>query len=203
MNPFEQGLQRYYSSEQIARIQSQIIGIGGAGGLGSNIAVILTRSGFKHFEIIDSDVIEASNLNRQHYFIEEIGQEKVAVLKNRLLQINPDVHVQTHTIRWQPTIGKKFFKDCAFVVEAFDHAENKHAFISFYQDKRQYIISGSGMAGLNEKKEMGVRKLGNIYIAGDLSTDVALRNPPLAPRVTACAAMMAEIILDLTLGIRE
>ncbi|HPM08003.1 MAG TPA: sulfur carrier protein ThiS adenylyltransferase ThiF [Bacilli bacterium] len=203
MNPFEQGLQRYYSADQLSRIQSQRIGIGGAGGLGSNIAVILTRSGFKHFEIIDSDVIEASNLNRQYYFLDEIGQEKVLALKRRLLQINPDLDVHTHCLRWGPAIGEKFFKGCDFVVEAFDQVDNKHAFITFYQDKHKYIISGSGMAGLKEKREMHVKKVGNVYIAGDLSTDVAEGHPPLAPRVTACAAMMAEVIMDLTLGIRR
>lgn len=202
MNPFEQGLQRYYSADQLNRIQSQRIGIGGAGGLGSNIAVILTRSGFKDFEIIDGDIIEASNLNRQHYFLDEIGQEKVSVLKKRLLKINPGADVQAHCLRWQPNIGEKFFNGCDFVVEAFDQVDNKHAFIAFYQDHHKHIISGSGMAGLFEKKEMGIKKIGNVYIAGDLSTDVAKGHPPLAPRVTACAAMMAEVILDLTLGIR-
>jgi sulfur carrier protein ThiS adenylyltransferase len=59
MNPFEQGLLRYLTKEQLAIIQKQHIGIGGAGGLGSNVAMILTRSGFKHFQIIDSDIIDA------------------------------------------------------------------------------------------------------------------------------------------------
>ena len=62
MNIFEQGLLKYLKPEQLALIQSKKIGIGGAGGLGSNCAMMLVRSGFKNLEIIDQDVIDASNL---------------------------------------------------------------------------------------------------------------------------------------------
>jgi NADH dehydrogenase FAD-containing subunit len=59
------------------------------------------------------------------------------------------------------------------------------------------------MAGLTQKEPMSVKKLGNVYICGDRSTNSHEGHPPMAPRVTACAAMMAEIILDLTLGIKQ
>ncbi len=200
MNLFEQGLLRYLTKNQLDTIQSKKIGIGGAGGLGSNIAMILTRSGFKHFEIIDFDVIEASNLNRQQYFLDEIGLDKVTVTQKRLLDINPDLNIQTHQIKWTPEIGEQFFKNCDFIVEAFDNKEWKHKFVDFYCDKTRCLISGVGMAGLLEKKPLTIKKVGNIYFVGDRTTDAALENPPMAPRVTACAAMMAEIILDLTIG---
>ena len=58
------------------------------------------------------------------------------------------------------------------------------------------------MAGLTKKKPMTIKSIGNITFVGDQSTDSALGHPPMAPRVTACAAMMAEIVLDLTLNIK-
>src|SRR5271154_5591556 len=100
MNILEQGLLRYLKPEQLARIQSKKIGIGGAGGLGSNCAMMLVRSGFKNLEIIDQDVIDASNLNRQQYFLKELGLPKVDVLKKRLLDINPDAHIMIHQTQW-------------------------------------------------------------------------------------------------------
>lgn len=203
MNPFEQGLLKYLQPEQLKTIQSKKIGIGGAGGLGSNTAMILTRSGFKHFEIIDQDVIDASNLNRQQFFIHEIGQDKVSVLKKRLLDINPDLNITAHKTKWTPETGDQYFKGFDFVIEAFDVAEWKHKFVSFYHDKAPMMVSGVGMAGLIEKKPMTVKKTGNIYFVGDLATDSALGHPPMAPRVTACAAMMSEIVLDLTLGLQR
>ena len=75
-NLFKQGLLKHFSAEQLSRIESFTIGIAGAGGLGSNCALNLVRSGFKHFVICDFDVIEPGNLNRQFYF-QEIGRAHV------------------------------------------------------------------------------------------------------------------------------
>ena len=199
MNLFDQGLLRYLKLEQLEKIRSVKIGIGGAGGLGSNVAVILARSGFNHFEIIDQDSIDPSNLNRQQYFLDEIGKVKVEILKKRLLDINPDLLMKVHQVHWTPQTGDQYFFGCQFIVEAFDQAESKFRFVEFYQNKTKFLVSGNGMAGLLEKKPMQVKKLGNIYMVGDYTTDSAQGHPPMAPRVTACAAMMAEVVLDLSL----
>jgi sulfur carrier protein ThiS adenylyltransferase len=201
MNIFEQGLLRYLKPEQLALIQSKKTGIGGAGGLGSNCAIILARSGFKYFEIIDQDVIDASNLNRQQYYTNEIGLPKVTVLKERLLSINPDAEVLIHQTSWHEGNAANFFKGSDFIVEAFDTADFKYRFVEYYALRVKLIVSGVGMAGLNEKQPMTVKKMGNIYICGDRTTDSAKGHPPMAPRVTQCAAMMAEIILDQSLGL--
>lgn len=202
MNLFEHGLLKYFSKEQLKKIQSIHVGIGGAGGLGSNIAIMLVRSGFKYLEILDKDMIEPSNLNRQQYFLNEIGKNKITTLKKRLLAINPQAYIKTHSVLWTPQNGLRFFKNCPIIAEAFDGKENKHSFVEFYQDKAKIIVSGNGMAGLNNKKLLRVKTMGNIYIVGDYTTDASLGNPPLAPRVTMCAAMMAQIILDYALSTR-
>jgi sulfur carrier protein ThiS adenylyltransferase len=201
MNIFEQGLLKYLKDEQLALIQSKRIGIGGAGGLGSNCAMVLVRSGFKILEIIDQDLIDASNLNRQQYFSAEIGSPKVEMLKKRLLDINPDANILIHQAQWHEGNAENFFKGFDFIVEAFDVTDWKHRFVQYYATRLSVIISGVGMAGLNEKKPMTVKKMGNVYICGDRSTDSTQGHPPMAPRVTQCAAMMAEVILDLTLSI--
>jgi sulfur carrier protein ThiS adenylyltransferase len=199
MNIFEQGLLKYLTPEQLALIQSKKVGIGGAGGLGSNCAMVLVRSGFKDLEIIDQDIIDASNLNRQQYFSAEVGLPKADQLKKRLLDINPDANILIHQTKWHEGNAQNFFKGSDFIVEAFDAADFKHRFVQYYAPRVKVIVSGVGMAGLNQKKPMTVKKMGNIYICGDRSTDSAQGHPPMAPRVTQCAAMMAEIILDLTL----
>ena len=200
MNIFEQALLKYLKPEQLALIQSKKVGIGGAGGLGSNCAMILVRSGFKILEIIDQDVIEASNLNRQQYFTAEIGLPKVEALKKRLLSINPDAAIIIHQARWHEGNAEDFFKGFDFIVEAFDTADFKYLFVQYYAPRAGMIVSGVGMAGLSEKQPMTVKKIGNVYICGDRTTDSAQGHPPMAPRVTQCAAMMAEIILDAALG---
>ncbi|MBI3601286.1 MAG: sulfur carrier protein ThiS adenylyltransferase ThiF [Candidatus Omnitrophica bacterium] len=201
MNIFEQGLLRYLKPEQLQTIQSKKIGIGGAGGLGSNCAMMLVRSGFKHLEIIDQDVIDPSNLNRQQYFANEVGLSKVEVTKKRLLDINPDAHIIIHQTQWNESNAGQFFKGFDFIVEGFDVTDWKHRFVQYYAPRFPVVISGIGMAGLLEKQPMIVKKVGNVYICGDRSTDTRQGHPPMAPRVTQCAAMMAEIVLDLTLGL--
>ena len=201
MNPFEDSLLKYLSLDQLQMIQSKRIGIGGAGGLGSNVAVTLVRCGFRNFEILDTDRIDYSNLNRQQYFFDEVGGMKTEILRKRLLAVNPDCAVRLFPVLWTPDQGALFFNGCDFVVEAFDRAESKHAFVSFYQNRAPVVVSGVGMAGLSEKMPLIVKRLGNVYLAGDFTTDASQGQPPLAPRVTACAAMMAGIILDLTCGL--
>ncbi len=202
MNILEQGLLRYLKPEQLSLIQSKKIGIGGAGGLGSNCAMMLVRTGFKHLEIIDQDVIDASNLNRQQYFGNEVGLPKVEVTKKRLLDINPDADVLIHQTQWNEAKGGQFFKGYDFIVEAFDIVDWKYRFVQYYAPRFSIIISGVGMAGLTQKEPMSVKKVGNVYICGDRTTDSHQGHPPMAPRVTACAAMMAEVVLDVTLGIK-
>lgn len=199
MNIFEKGLRTYLNEDQIRAIQAEHVGIGGAGGLGSNCAMILARTGFKHFEIIDQDVIEPSNLNRQQFFYDEVGLPKVDCLRERLKAINPDISLKTRQVRWNESNADEFFNGCRIVVEAFDRADFKFRFVEYYMPRREYVVSGSGMAGLLEKKPMKIRRVANLFVAGDQSTDSAKGHPPMAPRVTACAAMMAEVVLDLAL----
>lgn len=201
MNILEEGLLKYLKPEQLSMIQSKKIGMGGAGGLGSNCAMMLVRSGFRNLEIIDQDIIDPSNLNRQQFYAAEIGLPKVDTLKKRLLDINPDANIIIHQAKWHEGNADNFFKGFDYIVEAFDVADWKYRFVQYYSPRFAVIVSGVGMAGLFEKKPMTVKKMGNVYICGDRATDSAQGHPPMAPRVTQCAAMMAEIILDLSLGV--
>ena len=195
MNLFENGLAQYLSSEQLAKIRSTKIGIGGAGGLGSNVALLLCRCGFNQFEVLDKDIIEPSNLNRQQYFLEDINKIKVEALKTAMLRINPETTIATHKIAWSKDNASLYFQDCTIIVEAFDQADNKHDFVEYYQDKADIIVSGNGMAGIASPHEINVRKLKNIFLVGDNISSVEDGLPPMAPRVTLCAAKMADIIL--------
>ena len=200
-NPFETALLRYLSPQQLATIQSKKIAIGGAGGLGSNVAVALVRTGFRLLTILDKDVVDASNFNRQDYTLKDIGRPKVEALKERLLSINPDLQVVGIKQSWAERSAGRPFQNCDIVVEAFDQAEWKFRFVEFYRTRAPFVVSGNGMAGLLQKAPMTLKKVGNVYLVGDGTTSITDGNPPLAPRVIQCAARMAEIVLDLTLGL--
>jgi len=199
MNIFENALLRYLKPEQLSAIQKTKIGIGGAGGLGSNVAMILVRTGFCRFEIIDKDLVEASNLNRQNYTLADIGKPKVECLESSLRAINPDIQLILHQQEWAKDKASGLFQDCAVMVEAFDKASCKFDFVEYYRARAPYVVSGNGMAGLDIATELSIRKAGNVFIIGDGRTDTADGHPPLAPRVIECAAKMAGTILQLIL----
>ena len=199
-NIFEAGLRRYLTDAQLEKIRAARIGIGGAGGLGSNVAIALIRTGFRHLEILDKDIVEASNLNRQDYILSDIGKPKVERLKARLLSINPDANITIHHEEWTPANAENFFKDAGIIFEAFDKAAVKSLFVECYAARPACIISGNGMAGMNTTTSATkVRQTGNIFIVGDGTTSIEDGHPPLAPRVIQCAAKMAEIALNVIL----
>ncbi|MFP4473671.1 MAG: sulfur carrier protein ThiS adenylyltransferase ThiF [Candidatus Omnitrophota bacterium] len=193
-------LRVYFSDKDLLHLQSLKVGIAGTGGLGSNIAVMLARSGLCQFCLLDRDRLEAANLNRQHFFPEHIDRPKVTCLKEQLVTINPDISCREYYLEWSPGQPNDPFPQCDILFEAFDGAETKARFIDYYSGMVPCLISGNGMCGLNPLEPLPVRRVADVFVVGDGVTDVSPEQPPLAPRVTACAAKMAEIGLAWALG---
>lgn len=77
--------------------ESLHIAIIGCGGTGSNVALCLASSGFQNFTLVDFDVVQASNLNRQFaYDLRDIGNSKVICLRDKLQQINKGLNISTY-----------------------------------------------------------------------------------------------------------
>jgi sulfur carrier protein ThiS adenylyltransferase len=188
--------------EEIKKILStKCVGIAGAGGLGSNVAAALVRTGIHQLVIADFDVVSASNLNRQFYFRDQIGVKKVFALRDNLFKINDKAIIKTHDCRVSKDNIIKLFSDCQIIVEAFDRAEMKEMLIEELLDKLPDIpiISGVGLAGWGYSNDIRVRNYGKLFICGDMEREVAANMPPLAPRVTMVAAMQANVVLEILL----
>jgi len=82
-------LENRHGVEIQKKFEAACIGIAGLGGLGSNIAVHLARMGVEHLVLADFDVVDITNLNRQHYTIQHLGTPKTEALISQLLDINP------------------------------------------------------------------------------------------------------------------
>lgn len=177
------------------------VGIAGAGGLGSNCAVALVRSGIGKLIIADFDVVSESNLNRQYYFYDQIGQIKVYALKDNIERINPEVNVTVHNTKLDRDNLIHIFADCDIIVEAFDQADEKEMIIETVLSEfpEKPIISGIGMAGFGDNNSLQSRQIDNLYICGDEKSEISEQNPPLAPRVGVVANMQANIVLELLL----
>ena len=170
------------------------IGIAGAGGLGSNVAVNLVRSGITNIKVADFDVIDQSNLNRQFYFKDQVGMLKVEALYENLTRINPDLKLDIKNIKLDKSNTKKFFEDCDIVVEAFDKNKYKSMLLEEV-GKKDLIVCGNGI-GHHSLEDITVRKMGkNIYIVGDFITDIK-DNKTYSSKVQIVASMMANIVME-------
>ncbi len=182
-------------------LQRATIGIAGAGGLGSNIAVSLARTGIGKLIIADFDKIESSNLNRQQYFIDQIGMPKVIALLENLNKISPFTKYQMHEIKLNEEKIPFIYKDVDIMVEAFDKAEMKtmliETWLTNFPDKP--IIAASGLAGWGKNDLLHSRKIDNLYICGDEETDLQTGISPMAPRVGIVANMQANLVLEILL----
>ena len=200
MNDFEKKIADQIGLEALGKVQAVKVGIAGAGGLGSNCAFNLARVGFKKLRIVDFDVIDHSNLNRQFYFFDQIGMNKVEALGVNLQRINPDIELEMLTERIEKENVCELFGDCDIIVEAFDRAEYKSMIVSQLLDAGKLIVTASGLAGFGNSDEIRVHDVKkNLKIIGDLRSD-SKNDPPLSPRVNVAAAKQADVILDYVLN---
>ncbi len=199
MKDFEKGLQRYFSAEQLARIQQQTVGIAGAGGLGSNVAMLLVRSGFCHFILADFDVVSVSNLNRQNYFFDQLGKKKAVALAENLRRIQPALDIKIFAERLVRTDWQEVFQPADLLVEALDDAELKAAFVEDFAERGRFLVSASGLAGCGRSDRIRTRKLSRDFVVvGDEMSGIELA-PPLAPAVMLAAAKEADAVLEYVL----
>jgi sulfur carrier protein ThiS adenylyltransferase len=185
--------------EKLSRFR---VGIAGAGGLGSNCAASLVRSGVGTIVIADFDVVEERNLNRQYFFSDQTGMKKVDALKVNLNRISNDSIIVAHDITLSHDNISTIYKGCDIIVEAFDRSDMKEMIIEAVY--RHFpgipLIVGSGLAGWGGNNTLLSRKIDDtLYICGDESLEVCEVLPPLAPRVSIVANMQANIVLEILL----
>ena len=179
--------------------------IAGLGGLGSNIAVSLARSGVGHLLLVDFDVVDVTNLNRQVYMIPHLGMPKTEALREILAQINPWLDVRTEQVRVTPENVRELFSGWPVVCEAFDRADQKAMLVSslLAQCPDTIVVSGNGMAGLGDANLIQTRQqMRRLYVCGDGMTEISPGVGLMAPRVAICAGHQANKVLQLITGQR-
>ncbi|HUX94331.1 MAG TPA: sulfur carrier protein ThiS adenylyltransferase ThiF [Bacteroidales bacterium] len=182
------------------------VGIAGAGGLGSNCAVALARTGVGTILICDNDIIESGNLNRQYYFSIQIGLPKVEAIRDNIAIIDKEVNIITNNIELTPYNIPEIFAGCDVIVEALDLKEMKEMFIETVQKEmpRIPLITGSGLAGWGDTGSLRCRKIDEtLYVCGDESTEVSDELPPLAPRVGIVANLQADKVIEVLMKKRQ
>ncbi len=186
-----------------ARFQESAVAVCGLGGLGSNIAIALARAGVGRLLLYDFDRLEPSNLNRQQYFISQLGEEKSAALRAILEKIAPYCAVEAQTVKLTPENIPQLLGGADVICEAFDRADQKAMLTQTVLEKlpEKYLIAGSGVAGLSSANEIRTRRVTeHFYLCGDTVTDVAQSSGLYGARVGVCAAHQATMALRILAG---
>ena len=189
-----------HGSENHKAIRKARIGIAGLGGLGSNIASMLVRTGVSDLTIADLDAVDITNINRQNYYLDQIGRPKVDAAEEMLRKINPYIEIKKYNVKLEPSNIPNIFGKCDIVCEAFDVPSEKAMLINTILEKCPgiKIVSGSGMAGFGRSNEIRTERLfADLYICGDGIDMEDAEGGLMSPRVNICAGHMANTVISL------
>lgn len=199
----QEALHKGLTVEQSQRLQEAKVAIVGLGGLGSNVAMWLARLGVGHLLLYDFDKVELSNLNRQYYFLQDVGEYKAVALLEYLRQVNPYGDYQSKVVRLTEANLAELVGEADIVCEALDKPETKallvNGVLENFPDK--YLVAASGLAGLDSCDDMQVRRiLPHFYLCGDGHSSFQ-ELPLCGARVGLCAAQEALTIARIILGL--
>jgi len=173
-------------------LKSAIVGIAGLGGIGSHVAFALARLGVGKLVIADYDVVEPSNLNRQCYFIKDLGRKKTEATRENLLSVNPYMEVDVFDGYIDEKNVKEVFCNASVVVEAFDDPECKATLVNTLigeTDKTDEIATK--------------RTLKRLYVVGDGVSEARDGEGLMSPRVMITAGHQANEVLRSLMNIME
>ncbi|UWP58061.1 sulfur carrier protein ThiS adenylyltransferase ThiF [Ruminococcus gauvreauii] len=202
----DQAKDQRFSPEVHKKLKDSKVAVAGLGGLGSNIAVMLTRSGIGHLHLVDFDSVDVTNLNRQAYMTSHLGMKKTAALAQILREINPYLRITTRTVYVTGKNAAELFGMYPIVCEAFDRPENKAMLVNTLLETcpRTTVVAGSGMAGYGSSNSIITRRaMSRLYICGDGHSDVNDGIGLMAPRVAVCAGHQANMVIRLILGQKD
>lgn len=145
--------------EKLGNSRVAIFGIGGVGGY---VCEALVRSGVGHFDLIDDDKVCLTNINRQIIATRKtVGKYKAEVMKERMLDINPDVEVTVHKCFFLPENADEFlFEEYDYVVDAVDTVTAKLELVMKCKEKEVPIISSMGAGN---KLDASAFRVADIY----------------------------------------
>ena len=185
------------------RFEAGAVAVCGLGGLGSNVAMLLARAGVGRLCLIDFDRVEPTNLNRQHYFPDQIGRPKAEALAESIRRAAPFCDLILHTVKLDPENVPALLAGFSIVCECFDRADQKAMLVEtvLAQLPGARVVAASGMAGLGTANTIQSRRVSRrLYLCGDGVTDTDTTPGLYGTRVAVCAAHQAHTVLQLLAG---
>lgn len=148
--------------EAMNKLAASRVAVFGVGGVGGYVCEALIRSGVGAIDLVDDDKVCLTNLNRQIIATRKtIGQYKTQVMKERILDINPDAKVEVHNCFFLPETADDFeFEKYDYVVDAVDTVTAKIALVMKCREKNVPIISSMGAGN---KLDASAFRVADIY----------------------------------------
>lgn len=157
--------------EGIEKLQSANILIVGLGGVGSFAAEFLVRSGIGNLTIVDGDIVDITNINRQLPALNStIGKNKTDVVAERILDINPEINLKKINEFLEPECMEEILTQEKFdyVLDCIDSLSPKLALIITCKRKKIKLVSAMGAGGKTDPSKVMVRdisKTNNCFLA--------------------------------------
>lgn len=196
-------LEERHGKEIQQRFQAASVAVCGLGGLGSNVAIALARAGVGRLHLIDFDSVDISNLNRQQYFPDQLGQPKAQALYDTIKRIAPYCELTSQNVKLGDENILDILSPFDIIAECFDKADQKAMLVNCVLEKMpdKYLVAASGMAGLSSANEIRTRRLSKrFYICGDGENGLEKGLGLISARVAVCASHEANMILRIIAG---
>lgn len=148
--------------ENLNKLKTKKVIVFGIGGVGGYVVEALTRSAIGRIDIVDSDKISSSNINRQIIALNStIGQYKTEVMKKRMLDINSEINVETYNIFFLPDNQDEIdFSKYDYIIDAIDTIKAK---IALVECAKKYDIPIISSMGTGNKLNPSMLEVSDIY----------------------------------------
>ena len=185
-------------TEKQLKLLEARVAIIGCGGLGGHVAEMLTRIGVGHLSLVDPDVFDEHNLNRQNFAtLDVLEEEKVQVLKRNLSSINPSVQIRPIIKALDPARDFALIEDADVIVDALDNPQIKLELAQTCQTHSVHFVHGA-IAGMDGQISVNAT-LEHLYHDGGHGAEDTVGNLPFTATFVAAlqAAEAVKLILDL------
>ena len=206
---------RYLRNRECISVQDQLklaeskVAVIGAGGLGGTVIQLLGRMGVGTLSVVDGDVFDETNLNRQIFCTRDwVGQPKALAAQAQLKAINPAVEVQAHVVRLDVSNGSEILAGCQVIVDALDNGQDRLSLQKLASSLRTPLVHGA-IAGFEGQlmtifpEDPGLKQL---YGSGEDMGSAANRPefilgvPSITPSIVAALEAMEVLKILLNRG---
>ena len=198
------------SLEDQLKLAESKVAVVGAGGLGGTVIQLLGRIGVSRLVVVDCDVFDETNLNRQVFCTRDwVGQPKALAVQAQMKAINPAVEVNAHILRLESTNGPEILAGCRVIVDALDNVKDRLTLEALAKSLGIPFVHGA-LAGFEGQlmtvfpEDPGLKQ---IYGSGDESGSAATRPefllgvPSITPSIVATLEAMEVLKILLNRGI--